>query len=85
MPARQTEDRRAQFPKATYRMSPEALEAIDDAKRILRRQYQIKASLEEIAEEAILAAYRDLTENQHASMLVRKLAGKPGSQKAGNN
>jgi len=67
---------RAGYPKATYRLSPEALEAIDDAKRVLRRRYQARVTLEEIAEEAILAAYRDLLENQHASLLASKFAGK---------
>ncbi len=66
---------RAGYPKATYRLSPEALEAIDDAKRVLRRRYQAKVTLEEIAEEAILAAYRDLLENQNASLLAIKFAG----------
>ena len=66
---------RAEYPKATYRLSPEALEAIDDAKRVLRRRYQAKVTLEEIAEEAILAAYRDLLENQDASFLASKFAG----------
>ena len=67
---------RAGYPKATYRLSPEALEAIDDAKRVLRRRYQAKVTLEEIAEEAILAAYRDLLENQDASLLADTFAGK---------
>ena len=66
---------RTGYPKATYRLSPEALEAIDDTKRVLRRRYQAKVTLEEIAEEAILAAYRDLLENQDASLLARKFAG----------
>ncbi len=66
---------RAGYPKATYRLSPEALEAIDDAKRVLRRRYQAKVTLEEIAEEAILAAYRDLLENQDTSFLASKFAG----------
>jgi hypothetical protein len=74
---------RTHYSKATYRLSPEAIEAIDEAKRILRRHHQIKASLEEIAEEAILTAYRDLLENQHASFLVNKLSRKPATQNYG--
>lgn len=67
---------RAGYSKATYRLSPEALEAIDDAKRVLRRRYQAKVTLEEIAEEAILAAYRDLLENQDTSLLASQFTGK---------
>ncbi len=73
---------RADYPKATYRLSPETLDAIDDAKRILRRQHGIKVTLEEIAEEAIQAAYRDLLDHQEASILASKFSGKPGRQKA---
>lgn len=73
---------RASYQKATYRLSPEALEAIEDAKRILRRQHSIKVNLEEIAEEAILAAYRDLEKNKQASNLVNKFAGKRVKQKS---
>jgi vacuolar-type H+-ATPase subunit I/STV1 len=74
-PESQQSGSRAEYTKATYRLSPEALEAIDDAKRILRRRYQAKVSLEEIAEEAILAAYRDLLDNQQSSMLANKFSG----------
>jgi hypothetical protein len=83
MPDSEPNGNRTHYPKATYRLSPEAIEAIDEAKRILRRHHQVKASLEEIAEEAILAAYRDLLENQHASFLVNKLSRKPANQKYG--
>lgn len=79
----QPADRRKQYPKATYRLSPEAIEAIDDAKRILRRDYKIKTSLEEIAEQAILAAYNELLVNQQTSFLVNQLSRKPESQKHG--
>ena len=83
MPDLEPNGNRSKYPKATYRLSPEAVEAIDEAKRLLRRRHQIKASLEEIAEEAILAAYRDLLENQHASFLVNKLTRKPANKKYG--
>jgi phage gp29-like protein len=72
----QRETGRSSLGKATYRLSQEALDEIDDAKRILRRQYQLKVSLEEIAEEAIRAVYQDLLENQHASILVSQLSEK---------
>lgn len=71
------------YPKATYRMSPDAFEAIDDAKRILRRQHGIKVSLEEIAEEAIMAAYTDLLANQKSSMLAKQLTSKQASKRSG--
>jgi hypothetical protein len=83
MPDLEPNGNRSKYPKATYRLSPEAVEAIDEAKRLLRRRHQIKASLEEIAEEAILAAYRDLLENQHASFLVSKLSRKLATQNYG--
>ena len=84
MPENQHTGNRASYPKATYRLSPEALEAIDEAKRILRRRHNIKVSLEEIAEEAILAAYNDLQENQQASMLANKFASK-SNQRSGRS
>ena len=67
---------RANYPKVTYRLSFEAIDAIEDMKRILRRQYGVKVNLEEIAEEAILAAHRDLLEKQKSSNLVKKFSGK---------
>ncbi|NWJ53229.1 MAG: hypothetical protein HXX14_20475 [Bacteroidetes bacterium] len=66
---------RASYPKATYRLSPEAVEAIEDIKRIIRRKYKGKILLEEVVEEAVLAAYRDLTENGDSSFLVNKFSG----------
>lgn len=74
---------RSGFQKVTYRISPEAADAIYEARRTLRREYEIKASLEEIAEAAILAAYQDLDENEDASTLVRQLSGMPESQDSG--
>ena len=66
---------RAAYPKATYRISPVAIEAIEDARRTLRRQYGIKATLEEIAEVAILATCQELGNDQISSILVRQLSG----------
>jgi hypothetical protein len=51
-------------------------------KTVLARKYGIKASLEEIAEEAILIIHEDLLENQHASKLASRLAGKPENNKS---
>ena len=75
---------RMSYPKATYRLRPETLDAIEEAKRLLRRTYKLRVSLEDIAEEAILAAHRDLLERRQASNLVSRLARKPESRNAGN-
>ncbi|GEM_PF-6770953 len=77
----QRADNRDSYTKVTYRISTQALDAIEDAKRLLRRQYGVRVSLEDIAEQAILAAYTDLLENQHASTLVSQFAGNPARQK----
>ncbi len=71
---------RADYPKVTYRISPEALEAIDEVKRILRRKYGVRITLEEIAEEAILMVLQDVEKNRDSSFLVNKFAGKPEYQ-----
>lgn len=76
-PVIQQNGKRAGYPKVTYRLSLDAIDAVEDIKRTLRRQYSIKVNLEEIAEEAILAAYNDFLENQKNSILVRKFSGKP--------
>lgn len=84
IPGSQQSGNRTDYAKATYRLSSEALEAIDDAKRVLRRRYQVKVTLEEIAEEAILAVYQDLLDNQQSSILVNKFTGKKGRRKTSN-
>jgi hypothetical protein len=76
IPDIQKASNRNEYQKATYRLSPEALEAIDEAKRVLRRKHKLKVALEEIAEEAIIAACNDLLENQETSMLVSKFSRK---------
>jgi hypothetical protein len=82
LPEIQQAGNRTQYPKVTYRLHPDAVDAIEDAKRILRRRYNVKVSLEEIAEEAIRAACTELLENQQSSILAQKFAGKPANQKA---
>jgi len=67
--------------KVTYRFHAEGKYAVEDMKTILVRKHGIKASLEEIAEEAILIAYEDLLENQHASKLASKLSSMPANKK----
>ncbi len=80
-PANQLSPKRSSFQKVTYHLSPEAIDAIEDAKRILRREYDSKTTLEEIAEIAILEAYNDLIKNQQTSKLVNQITSKPESHK----
>jgi hypothetical protein len=68
--------------KVTYRFHSEGKYAVEDMKTVLVRKYGIKASLEDIAEAAILLIYEDLLENQHASKLAIRLAGKPENKKS---
>ena len=68
--------------KVTYRFAPEAVEAVHDMKRILRREYGIRVNLEEIVERAVLHAYQDLQENQKASFLANQLSGKQENQQS---
>lgn len=81
IPANQKILKRETYTKATYRLCDEAIDAIEHAKRLLRRQYKIKVNLEEIAEEAILKAYKDLISNKEKSALVATFSGKPAKQK----
>lgn len=75
------EPRSSEYRKATYKLSQDTLDAIEDAKRILRRQYGVRqATLDRIAEEAITAAYADLLKNKETSLLVNKFAGNPANQ-----
>jgi hypothetical protein len=69
------------FTKATYRLCDEALDAIEDAKKVLKRQYGLKVNLEEIVETAVLSAYKDLADNKEKSTLVTKYSGNPENQK----
>lgn len=74
---------RSTFMKATYRIRPEANEAIDEIKRRLRKQMQRRVTYEEIAEVALLGALADLTENRTSSFLVRWFSGDPELRKDG--
>lgn len=73
---------RATYKKSTYRLRPEALEALEDIKRHLRRRYDIKLNLEVIVEEAVFIAYRDLLEKEAASVLVEKISGNQDFKKS---
>jgi len=58
--------------KVTYRFQPEAVEAVEDIRRILRRQHGVKkVNREDIAQAAVLEALRDLEANGASSFLVR--------------
>jgi hypothetical protein len=62
------------YTKVTYRLSNEAVQAAEDMKALLKRRYGFKrVNLEEIVEEALLAAQRDLEEHQEQGFLVQQL------------
>lgn len=59
--------------KVTYRFQPEAVEAVEDIRRILRRQHGIrKVNREDIAQAAVLEALHDLEKNGRSSFLARQ-------------
>ncbi len=63
--------------KVTYRFQPDAVEAVEDIRRILRRQYGVrKVNREDIAQAAVLEALRLIEEQGDASFLVREFAGR---------
>ena len=62
--------------KVTYRFRPDAVEAVEDIRRILRRQHGVrKVNREDIAQAAVLEALRNLEERGDASFLVDEFAG----------
>jgi hypothetical protein len=65
---------RKTYDKTSYRLCPEAFDAIEIAKRLLRREYEIKASLEDIAEIALIIVREDLEKNGDQSELVKRLS-----------
>ena len=66
---------RASYSKSTFRLSPEALKALNDIRHALRWEYDSKTNLEEIVEQAILEVYQDLMENKNSSLMVKKFSG----------
>ncbi len=72
--------KRALYPKMTYQLNPDVLDALEDAKRTLKRQYKLKVSLAEIVEEAIRHMSQDLQENKETSKLVIVFTRKPEIQ-----
>lgn len=73
---------RTAFMKATYRLCPEAVEAIDEIKRRLRGHLGRRVTYEEIAEAALMAALEDLAHNRESSFLVRWTSGDPEIRKS---
>jgi phosphomevalonate kinase len=62
--------------KVTYRFEAEAVEAVEDIRRILRREHGVrKVNREDIAQAAVLEALRDLEERGDASSIARGFAG----------
>ena len=65
------------YAKVTYRICDEAVDALEDAKKHLKRQYKLKVNMEEIVETAIIEIYKDLTQQGEKSVLVSKYSGNP--------
>ncbi|SRR6266487_743067 len=70
---KQETSKRSMYPKVTYQLNPQVTEMLEDTKRTLKRQYNIKATLADIVEEAIQRASNDLLVNKETSFLVYKL------------
>jgi len=59
--------------KVTYRFRADAVEAVEDIRRLLRREHGVrKVNREDIAQAAVLEALRTLEEQGDASFLVRE-------------
>ena len=66
--------------KVTYRFRPEAVEAVEDIRRLLRRKHGVrKVNREDIAEEAVMDALRQLEELGTNCFLVRRFGNGSGS------
>jgi len=61
--------------KVTYRFRPDAVEAVEDIRRLLRRQHGVrKVNREDIAQAAVLEALRQLEEQGEESFIARQFA-----------
>ena len=61
--------------KVTYRFRPDAVEAVEDIRRILRRQYGVrKVNREDIAQVAVLEALRSLEAEGPDSFIAREFS-----------
>ncbi len=59
--------------KVTYRFLPEAVEAVEDIRQILRRQYGLrKVNREDIAQAAVMEALRALEQDGATSFVARE-------------
>src|SRR5215213_10583306 len=76
-PENQNIAKREFYTKVTYRICDEAVDALGDAKSILKRQYKLKVNMEEIVETAIIEAFKDLTQKGEKSALVSIYSGNP--------
>ncbi len=65
--------------KATFALPAADVDALDDIKRLLRREHGIKVTKERIVAEAIRHFYHDLEENKKTSFLVKKLSKGEGA------
>ncbi len=76
----QETSKRATYPKKTYNLHPDIVDVLEETKRKLERHYHIKASREEIVEEAIRQLCDDFQKSQETSKLVLHFSGNPGTQ-----
>jgi hypothetical protein len=76
----QNTTKREFYTKVTYRICDEAVDALEDAKKHLKRQYKLKVNMEEIVETAIIEIYKNLTQKGEKSVLVSKYSGNPEDQ-----
>ncbi len=61
--------------KVTYRFRADAVEAVEDIRRILRREYGVrKVNREDIAQAAVLEALKQLESEGDGCFLVREFA-----------
>jgi hypothetical protein len=59
--------------KVTYRFKPEAVEAVEDIRRLLRRKYGVrKVNREDIAQAAVMKALQELEEAGADSFLAQQ-------------
>ena len=76
----QNATKREYYTKVTYRICDKAVDALEDAKKHLKRQYKLKVNMEEIVETAIIEIYKDLPQKGEKSVLVSKYSGNPENQ-----
>jgi hypothetical protein len=65
---------RKTYDKTSYRLCPEAFDAINAAKQLLKRKFGLRVSFEDIAEIALIVAQEDLEQNGDQSELVKRLS-----------